>query len=191
MRMGAVVEVTEAEGPGRRFALWVQGCSLRCPGCCNPHLFERDGGREVPVDELAARIEAVRAQIEGITLLGGEPFEQAGELAVLTRHAHALGLSVMAFSGYTLEELRARPDALSLLAEIDLLVDGRYEASLPERERRWAGSANQRFHFLSERYATGIERAGPAALRTVEIALGGGRLRANGWPALLGLHRRG
>jgi anaerobic ribonucleoside-triphosphate reductase activating protein len=192
LRVGALVEVTEVEGPGSRFALWVQGCSIRCPGCCNPHLFEAGGGEVMSVEELLARLRAVSDRVEGVTLLGGEPFEQAGPLARFARGARALGLSVMAFSGFTLEELRARPDAGELLAATDLLVDGRYEAPLPERERRWAGSRNQRFHFLTDRYAPGIELAQSGdPLRSVEITLGGdGSVRVNGWPALVGLGRR-
>lgn len=188
IRVAAVVEVTEAEGPGARFALWVQGCSLRCPGCCNPHMLAREGGREVPVPEILGALARVRGRIEGLTLLGGEPFEQAGALARLARGARAMGLSVATFTGYTLEELRARadPGVAGLLDATDLLVDGRYDRSRPERERRWAGSANQRFHFLSGRYRPGVERAG-GPLRTVEVRIGpDGRVFANGWPEMGG-----
>jgi anaerobic ribonucleoside-triphosphate reductase activating protein len=186
LRVGAIVPVTEAEGPGRRFALWVQGCSIRCPGCCNPQLFEAMGGREDSVDALVARLREVAAQVEGVTLLGGEPFDQAGPLSQFAEAARGLGLSVMTFSGYALEELRAMgSDAAALLAATDLLVDGRYDANRPELERRWAGSANQRFHFLTDRYAPGVERpAEGGPLRTVEVTLTFSELRANGWPAL-------
>jgi anaerobic ribonucleoside-triphosphate reductase activating protein len=192
LRVAALVEVTQVEGPGSRFALWVQGCSIRCPGCCNPHFFHAGGGEVIGVEELLARLRAVSDRVEGVTLLGGEPFEQAEALARFARGAGALGLSVMTFSGFTLEELRARPDARELLAATDLLVDGRYEAALPERERRWAGSRNQRFHFLTDRYAPGIELPPSGdALRAVEVTLGSdGSVRVNGWPALVGLARR-
>ena len=75
LRVGARVRATCAEGPGTRYALWLQGCSLRCPGCCNPQLFDPRGGEELPLALLAAEISDVRDQIEGVTLLGGEPFE--------------------------------------------------------------------------------------------------------------------
>ncbi|HGG57662.1 MAG TPA: 4Fe-4S cluster-binding domain-containing protein, partial [Nannocystis exedens] len=45
LQIAHIVAITEAEGPGRRFALWVQGCSLHCPGCCNPELFAAAGGQ--------------------------------------------------------------------------------------------------------------------------------------------------
>ena len=106
-------------------------------------------------------------------------------------HVRALGLSVLTFSGYRLEELRARQDSGvdALLAATDVLVDGRYEATRPEAERLWAGSTNQSFHYLTDRYTSAIERPPPGeALRTVEIRLGpDGRLSQNGWPEPLRL----
>jgi len=187
VRVGQVIEETLAEGPGARFALWAQGCSLRCPGCCNPHLFEAAGGAGVEVAALLARLAGVRARVQGVTLVGGEPFEQAEALAAFARGARGLGLSVLVFSGHTLEELRgeaAPAGSAALLAETDLLIDGRYLAAQPERERRWAGSRNQRFHFLTGRHRPGIEIIGAGeAARTVEIRLGpDGSVHASGWP---------
>jgi anaerobic ribonucleoside-triphosphate reductase activating protein len=180
--------VTRAEGPGARFALWLQGCSIRCPGCCNPHLFDPRGGALVAVPALLAEVASVRSDVEGVTLLGGEPFEQAEALVAFARGVRDLGLSVVAFSGYTREELEARgdPAVAGLLASTDVLVDGRYEASRPETERLWAGSTNQRFHYLTGRYSPAIERPLPEEpLRVVEVRIGAdGRLAANGWPAI-------
>jgi anaerobic ribonucleoside-triphosphate reductase activating protein len=186
IRIAAVVPVTEAEGPGPRFAVWVQGCGIRCPGCCNPHMFDPAGGEAVDLAALLARLDAVRERVEGITLLGGEPFEQAGVLAPFARLARDHGLSVMAFTGYLLEDLRLdRPaGARELLAHVDLLVDGPYRADLPERHRRWSGSANQRFHHLTGRYSPGVEMIAPGELeRTVELRIGpDGRMERSGWP---------
>lgn len=190
LRVGARVAVTRAEGPGARYALWLQGCSIRCPGCCNPHLFDGEGGSVVEVPALLEEVKAVRHEIEGVTLLGGEPFEQAEDLHPFARGVLELGLSLVVFSGYTLEELRtqgaSRPAVLDLLSAIDVLVDGRYDAARPETERLWAGSTNQRFHYLTGRYASPIERPGPdEALRAMEVRIGSdGRVTANGWPAL-------
>lgn len=188
LRVGARVPVTRAEGPGARYALWLQGCGIRCAGCCNPHLFEPARGALVDPAVLLAEMAAVRGEIEGVTLLGGEPMDQAGALVPLLQGARELGLSVMLFSGFTLEELRERADAAAgrALALVDVLVDGRYDASRPEAERRWAGSANQRFHYFTTRYSPAIERPAPGeALRTVEVRLAlDGRLSANGWPVV-------
>ncbi|HQR30027.1 MAG TPA: 4Fe-4S cluster-binding domain-containing protein, partial [Anaeromyxobacteraceae bacterium] len=107
VRVAAVVDVTLAEGPGARFALWTQGCAIRCPGCCNPHMFDPAGGFLVEPGDLLRRVDAVRDRIEGVTLLGGEPFEQAGALAPFARAVRAGGFSVVAFSGHPLEDLLA------------------------------------------------------------------------------------
>jgi anaerobic ribonucleoside-triphosphate reductase activating protein len=186
IRVAAVVDVTEAEGPGVRFAVWVQGCAIRCSGCCNPRMFDPEAGTPVHAGDLLARLDRVRDRVEGITLLGGEPFEQAGALAPFARGARERGLSVVAFTGHLLEELRAdRPaGAGELLARVDLLVDGPYVAALPETDRRWAGSSNQRFHFLTARYAPGVElvREGDPDRTVVLRFRPDGTMQRSGWP---------
>src|SRR5205809_5229635 len=102
LHIAQIVPCTEAEGPGRRFALWFQGCPLRCPGCCNPEMLPFEGGRRLPV---AAVVDEVRAAaerdgVEGITLLGGEPLAHSVGAAALARGVRELGLTVMLFSGY-------------------------------------------------------------------------------------------
>jgi anaerobic ribonucleoside-triphosphate reductase activating protein len=179
------VPCTEAEGPGKRFALWFQGCPLRCPGCCNPEMLPFEGGTLTPLSEILERIIAVQDEqgIEGITLLGGEPLAHARAGAEIAKAAHERGLSVMVFSGYTLAEARelSDPAVAELLALTDILVDGRYERELPDTERRWIGSTNQRIHFLTERYQAGD----PCWKKknTLEIRLDANGLALNGFPA--------
>lgn len=157
LRVAARVACTEAEGPGRRFAVWVQGCSLACPGCCNPELFAADGGETVAVATLADELAAARTvhAIEGLTVLGGEPSEQAEAVAALCRAARELGLGTLVFTGRTLAELQRRPEAAALLGAVDSLVDGRFDARRrePPRGRRWIGSTNQQIVHLTPRYA--------------------------------------
>lgn len=135
---------------------------------------------------------ATRDGIEGLTLLGGEPLAHAAGALGLARGARSLGLSVMVFSGYTLEEIHTHPDPASreLLAWTDLLVDGPYRSDLSEPRRRWIGSANQRIHFLSERYRADD----PCWQRpnTLEVRLRGAELTVNGFPAptAVGLWKR-
>ena len=195
LRIATIVDDTRAEGPGRRWALWVQGCSIRCPGCCNPEMFDERRGEPAELAALAARIDRARARgVEGVTFLGGEPFEQAAGLAALARHARELGMTVMVFSGYVLDQLRARPDAAELLALTDLLVDGPYDRTQPEPTppagRRWIGSANQQMHFLTAAYSPEDPQMRDA--NTIEIRLINGALVINGWPSadqLVGKHR--
>ncbi len=170
---------TGAEGPGRRYAIWVQGCPLRCKGCCNPEYLSDAGGQTVGVDTLLQRI-AEQPEIEGVTLLGGEPMQQAQSLAVLLAGVQRAGLSTMVFTGYTLEELQDKAHAAAVLAATDLLVDGRYDASRPDDVRTWIGSTNQRMHFLTSRYDPNDVVF--SARDTVEIRLRDGELTINGRP---------
>lgn len=187
LRVAAAVPCTAAEGPFLRFALWVQGCSLRCPGCCNPELFAAEGGARVAVERLAAELRAARDAhaLEGLSVLGGEPGEQADAVAALCREARALGLGVLLFSGYTHAELAARPGGGALLAAVDTLVDGRFDARRrePAEGRRFVGSTNQRLVHLTPRYAEPALWRGPAG---VELRIGReGELSAHGAPELV------
>lgn len=185
LQVAQIVPCTEAEGPGRRFSLWFQGCPLRCPGCCNPEMLSFSGGQTMTLAEVIdqAREACDRHGVEGITLLGGEPLAHAASAAALAREVHRLGLSVMVFSGFTLEEARAMPEVAvqELLAETDILVDGPYVRGLPEAQRRWIGSSNQRIHFLTTRY----HADDPYWRRpnTLEIRLHDGAVTINGFPA--------
>lgn len=179
-----IVPCTQAEGPGLRFALWVQGCPLRCADCCNQEMLSFAGGTPTTVADILLQISAARRQdIEGITLLGGEPFAHAGPLASLARNVREQGLSVMIFSGFTLQQLQAQSDAgvAELLAWTDLLVDGPYDRTQPDTTRRWIGSRNQQIHFLTDRY----RRDDPVWSQpdTLEVRWDGRNLLVNGFPA--------
>jgi anaerobic ribonucleoside-triphosphate reductase activating protein len=186
IRLAAIVDVTEAEGPGSRFAVWVQGCAIRCAGCCNPQMFDPLDGIDVDPEEILSRLDRVGRRVEGITLLGGEPFEQAEALVPVARGAWERGLTVAVFTGHVLEDLRVdRPrGSRELLAHVDLLVDGPYRSHLPDTRRRWAGSANQRFHHLTGRIPAGLEEIRPGEReRTIELRIGSdGRMERSGWP---------
>ena len=189
LRVATIVAATEAEGPGHRFAVWLQGCSIRCPGCCNPEMFDERRGEAMSAAELAAKIPT---SVEGVTLLGGEPFEQAGEAAEFVRLAKARGLTCMVFSGYTIDEIKARSDSAQLLDQVDLLVDGRFDRDKPEPKppegRRWIGSANQVMHYLTGAYSADDPQMREA--NTIEIRISPKGLLVNGWPSADRLVRR-
>ena len=185
LSVAQIVPCTEAEGPGRRFALWFQGCPLRCPGCCNPEMLPFAGGQQIPLADVLVQVRRAASEqgVEGITLLGGEPIAHAAGAAALARETRALDLSITVFSGYALAEIRRMPDpaVAELLAYTDILVDGPYVRELPETRRRWIGSSNQQIHFLTDRY-----RADDPCWRmpnTLEIRLADGELKVNGFPA--------
>ncbi len=179
------VPCTEAEGPGQRYALWVQGCPLRCPGCCNPHMLEDREAALTPVDVIVDEILST-AGIEGVTFIGGEPFWQARALSEVARRVQEAGLSVMVFTGMPLQHIRkkGRDDWNTFLEHIDLLIDGPYIKAQHVDDRRWIGSANQQVHFLTSRYAHMAEdRDGwDNESNTIELRLVGGEITINGFP---------
>ena len=185
LQIAQTVPCTAAEGPGQRFAIWFQGCPLRCPECCNPQMLSFDGGTSWRLEELLDEIATAQRDegIEGITLLGGEPVAHAASAAPLAEAVQRRGLSVMVFTGYELEAIQAdaSPEVAALLRNTDILVDGPYIRELPDRERRWIGSRSQRIPCLSGRY-----RADDSCWQspdTLEIRLTAGELRVNGFPA--------
>ncbi|GIF75078.1 4Fe-4S single cluster domain-containing protein [Asanoa siamensis] len=143
---------TTAEGPGVRTAVWVRGCTIRCAGCFNPHLFAAEGGIRWTAAALAARV--LGEPSTGLTLLGGEPFEQADGLAEVARRVRAGGRSMLTFSGYTYAALRRQatrqPGVARLLAATDLLIAGPFLRDRIDHDRPWAGSTNQEFVVLGD-----------------------------------------
>lgn len=177
---------TRANGPGVRFAVWFQGCSLGCPGCFNPDTHELETRAERPVSWLMGEILAQGKSIEGVTMSGGEPLQQPEAALALARTIRQAGdLSIVVFSGYTIEEIRDQPLGPELLEHIDVLIDGRYD---PKRRlaRHLRGSDNQRVHLLTERYTLAdIERT-PEAEITIDSK---GNLTLSG-VAPIGLRKR-
>ena len=153
--------------------VWLQGCSLGCPGCFNPTTHDPRGGSERSIDELAA---AIPDDVEGLTLSGGEPLQQAAAAAELLDRARARGLSTLAFSGYSIDEIRALPGGADVLARLDVLIDGRYVAG-DRLATGLRGSANQRIHLLTSRYTRAEVETTPVAEirigRTGEVILTG------------------
>ena len=160
-RIHALEPRSRANGPGARFVVWLQGCTLGCPGCFNPKTHEAGAGREVAIAAIAAQLAATPG-IEGLSLSGGEPLQQPEAALALLDAARALGLSTLVFSGYTLAESRELPHGPAVLDRLDVLIDGRYVAG--ERlATGLRGSANQRIHLLTSRYARADVEATPVA----------------------------
>ena len=183
LNLASTVAATEAEGPGLRYALWVQGCPMRCPGCCNPHYLTDAPARAVSVADLLDEIRQTDG-IEGVTFLGGEPFSQTDALGALAAGVKQAGLSVMVFSGYTLRQLQA-PRFAPLLTQTDLLIDGPYVQAHAARNRRWIGSSNQQIHFLTQRYRDldgQWPRGDSIELRLSRSADGAVSVSINGYP---------
>ena len=151
LRVFKILKKTKVEGPEIRYCIWVQGCSRRCKGCQAVHTWSYSGGELIGVNEIINDIKSQQG-IEGVTFLGGEPFEQAEALGLIAEAVKNLELGVLCFTGGYLEELEQDPINKKLLDNIDLLIDGPFEIDKVDYSRPWCGSSNQRYHFLTNRY---------------------------------------
>mgnify|MGYP001560492773 CR=1 FL=1 len=160
IRLAKFLPVSEANGPGRRSVFWTQGCSLGCAGCINRSWSwpkESHTAQDLTPTELAAM---VAPTVEGISLTGGEPFEQdAGALAKFLDLVSWRGRDdkpVLIFSGYTLPELGMMADdnhnVRLILRLVDVLVVGRYQKELRTQDQPLIGSSNQHVFFMTDRY---------------------------------------
>ncbi|MEC4293710.1 4Fe-4S single cluster domain-containing protein [Adlercreutzia sp. R22] len=154
------------DGPGLRYAVFVQGCTHNCPGCHNPESQPADGGTETTLAALLADIRA-NGLVRDVTLSGGEPFEQPEACGALAAELKRDGYGLWCYTGYRYEDLARRaeearaklaelgdaaPDAAlafelgvaRLLDHIDVLVDGPFVESRKSLELKWRGSSNQR-----------------------------------------------
>ena len=145
LRLAGVVSESIVDGPGIRFVIFTQGCPHACPGCQNPQTHDFAGGADVSLDELLGQALA-NPFVKGVTFSGGEPFCQAAALLPLALALKAEGRHLMAYTGYTFEELLALDDPAvrPLLSTLDLLVDGRFILAEKSLELKFRGSANQR-----------------------------------------------
>ena len=141
-------------GYGQRLGIWLQGCNLACPGCSSQDTWAVESENEMPWPMLAATLEFMLSMrsFDGVTISGGEPFQQKEALKVLLKAVRAIQNNLAAdwdiilYSGYNYNEIADNKDILS---EIDLLVAGRYNMNLPKSDLR--GSSNQTLHWFTNR----------------------------------------
>ena len=135
------------DGPGIRLSIFVQGCSHHCPGCHNPETHDPLGGSDASLEQILELITRCNG-IDGVTISGGEPFEQASSAAVLAAEITKRGLDLVIYSGYTFEELILKslsdPNIFSLLEAGRLLVDGPFVMEEQDLTLPYRGSRNQR-----------------------------------------------
>lgn len=154
IRLHRIYYPVTALGPGRRLGIWVQGCARRCPGCLSPEMQPYTGA-EIPVEQV---LEQIPPDIcpEGLTISGGEPFDQPQAVSELVQwFSEKYSSDILVYTGYTLAELQARRDSATdaVLAGIAALVDGPYQEEY-NFGRGWMGSENQTLHVFrcTERY---------------------------------------
>lgn len=151
LRIHDFMASSQANGPGKRAVLWLQGCSLGCEGCFNPNTHSFDAGTEVSVSDFLARIKALCDSVDGLTISGGEPLLQIWPLTRLLQGIRAsTKMSIVLFTGFSITEVARIPGADSLLSTVDVVIAGRFE-----QKNRIAtglrGSLNKTFHFLTDR----------------------------------------
>lgn len=147
VRVAGKAPESVVDGPGLRYCLFMQGCPHGCPGCHNPETHDFTGGKLISGATILTDIRR-NPLIRGVTFSGGEPFCQSRELAPLAAILKAEGYHLMAYTGYTWEQLTAAPAPLpscqDLLRWLDLLVDGPFILAQRTLTLPFRGSANQR-----------------------------------------------
>ncbi|NMA94542.1 MAG: anaerobic ribonucleoside-triphosphate reductase activating protein [Clostridiales bacterium] len=147
LRIAGIEEESIVDGPGIRLVVFAQGCSHRCKGCHNPESWSHDGGQMMAIDHILS-IASDNPLLDGLTLSGGEPFEQGKGFAKLAKEAKDMGLNIVTYTGYTYEEIIANIDSNKgwedLLKATDILIDGPFDITQKSMLLKFMGSKNQR-----------------------------------------------
>jgi anaerobic ribonucleoside-triphosphate reductase activating protein len=178
-------------GPGKRIGIWVQGCSIHCPGCVSQDTWPRDPAKSIPVRDLLAWCRKVSSNtLDGVTISGGEPFEQPQALRALLaglvawRAASGLDFDILCYSG--MPHRRLAKDHADLLARLDAIIPEPYVDGLPQGNV-WRGSGNQPLVPLTPRgharYAAHVDEAADAHGKRMQAAVEGKRVWLIGIPA--------
>lgn len=155
-----------ANGPGVRISLFVSGCTRGCKECFNKEAWDFNYGKPFTQDVIDSIIDYLKPDyVEGLTLLGGEPFEHTNQqgLLPLLKQARSVypDLSIWCFSGYDFEEdimgrmYKEWPETKEMLSYIDVLVDGRFMVELKDLRLKFKGSSNQRTIMVQDTLQSG------------------------------------
>ena len=155
IRIHKIVKGSRANGPGIRNVVWFQGCTLDCPGCFNPLTHDPLQGEMISAGRLCDNLLDPSSPCDGITISGGEPFQQASALLSLLKLLRGMNAPpILVFSGFTESALRKNKLFSSCLKHIDALICGPYRHRLPPAYERFCSSRNQKLVLLSDRYHT-------------------------------------
>jgi anaerobic ribonucleoside-triphosphate reductase activating protein len=166
-------------GPGKRFVIWLQGCSLACEGCWNQQMWSFKPNQLIDRQALLEQILASE-HIDGITVLGGEPLQQPDNLVWLLQQIRSNSdLNCVLYSGYEQYEIEQQGLWPVLETACDLMILGRYEQSRNSRSRQWTGSDNQTFYYPENTRITQV----PGPLEQMEIIINdSGAISILGYP---------
>lgn len=138
---------TTVDGPGFRTAIYLAGCTHRCPGCHNPESWDPSGGTLMTLEEIMT---VVREEEFDVTLTGGDPLMHPATTLRLAKAIHDEGLKVWLYTGYTIEQILATPTLSAVLPYLDAVVEGPFIAALADPDLPFRGSSNQRIIRPSE-----------------------------------------
>ncbi len=151
MNIAHIEETSLIYGPGIRFVIWTQGCSIHCRDCWNKEMWSFITKNEISTNKLFCNI-IKENNIEGVTILGGEPFDQYEELLILVKQIRKTDLSIILYTGYSFNELK-NENKTEILNFIDIIITDRYDENYRTRNGGLVGSSNQVIHFLTKRYS--------------------------------------
>lgn len=156
IRISGIIDESIVDGKGLRYTIFTQGCPHRCEGCHNPHTHDFYGGEERDIASLFEEI-CQNPLLSGVTFSGGEPFCQPIPLTKLAHMVHEKGLNVVTYTGYTLEQLleMKNADVYGLLAQTDILIDGKFDQNQKDLSLSFRGSKNQRVIDVKQSLAQG------------------------------------
>lgn len=183
MQIDRIYYPVQTLGYGNRVGIWTIGCIHHCEKCSNPELWESDTTKDISIEKIIKCVRQAK-DMDGVTITGGDPFEQAEELYHLVKELKILGIKdILVYSGYTLDELRTKGQIeRAILAEIGILVDGRYVDSLNDN-KSFRGSINQTIHVLNEELADRYWGADDWKRKT-QIVINHNQIQAIGLPVV-------
>ena len=150
LQVAGFLDNSNVNGTGLRSVLFLSGCPHHCKNCQNPDMQNIFYGDTLTLEIIWKRIEKNIPLIDGLTLSGGEPFEQSYALLPLVQKVKAAGLTVWCYTGYLYEDLLKNTNHAKLLSYIDVLVDGPFVFEQYDEHLKLKGSANQRIIKLKE-----------------------------------------
>lgn len=152
MYVARILYPVKVLGPGNRIGIWFVGCHHRCKGCSNPELWKIDEKYFITIEcvEKLIRKIAETNEIDGFTITGGDPMEQAGEISDLLKKIEDISQDVILYTGYQIGELKSKAQ-IKLLEKVSVLIDGKYKEEL-NNGSFLRGSSNQNIHILEEQY---------------------------------------
>ncbi|MBK8807167.1 MAG: anaerobic ribonucleoside-triphosphate reductase activating protein [Bacteroidales bacterium] len=155
LNLSSILQDSHTNGPGNRDVIWVQGCSIRCHGCFNQHLWNFDEKFLIPVDKLIEKFKTRIDYIEGVSILGGEPIHQSYALSYFLKEIKNIKLTTVVYTGFTHEHLIKQKNEWIdyVLKYTDILIDGAFNEEKKDINLIWRGSTNQRILFLSDEYS--------------------------------------